>query len=233
MVGRFLAQLRAPVLVCGQVLAWALLTVDARREWNAYWFVGLLLVLAALAAIPAGCVDAPEFRVVALVTQTIGAGIVALALYDTADKRALWAYALAALGAVALPAGRPTLGTPPTGRTALGGLPAGRPALGRATVTGVVVALLLTIGASAPALAWDGGQPEVTVCVRPDVAVDELMSKSHHVDPHHLIAGFGSDGPHTPCLEVLFDPGATAGDADDVARRYAADPRVVSVTRTS
>ncbi|WP_216592525.1 hypothetical protein [Verrucosispora sioxanthis] len=113
MVVRLLAQLRAPIFVGGQVAAWVLLAVDARREWNASWFVGLLLVLGALAAIPAQVVDQPEFRVVALVTQTIGAGVVALALYDTPDKRALWAYALAALGAVALPSSRPTLGALP------------------------------------------------------------------------------------------------------------------------
>ncbi|GAB3843970.1 hypothetical protein GCM10029963_19840 [Micromonospora andamanensis] len=222
MVVRFLAQLRPIVVVGGQVAAWALLVVDARREWNAYWFVGLLLALGALAAIPAAVVGEPEFRVVASVTHTIGAGIVALALYDTADKRALWAYALAALGAVALPASR----------TALGASPASRPALGRATVLGVAAALLLTIGASAPALAWSGTQPGVTVCVRPDVTVDEMMRESHRFDPQHLIAGFGFDDSHTPCLEVLFDPGATAGDADDVVGRYAADPRVTTVSRT-
>ncbi|MEV4710955.1 hypothetical protein [Micromonospora sp. NPDC049374] len=232
MVVRFLAQLRAPIFVCGQVIAWVLLAVDARREWNAFWFVGLLLALGALAAIPAKVVDAPEFRPVALVTQSIGAGIVALALYDTADKRALWAYALAALGAVALPASRTALGALPASRPALGALPARRTALGRATVIGVGAALLLTIGASAPALAWGGTQPEVMVCVRPEVTVDELMRESHRFDPDHLIAGFGFDGPQTPCLEVIFDPGATAGDADEVARRYAADPRVASVSRT-
>ncbi|WP_204037669.1 hypothetical protein [Micromonospora qiuiae] len=209
MVVRFLAQLRPPVVVCGQVFAWLLLTVDARREWSAYWFVVLLLVLGALAAIPAAFVGSPKFRLIALVTHTIGVGIVALALYDTADKRALWAYALAALGAVALPASRP--------------------ALGRPTVIGVGLAFVLTIGVSAPALAWGGGQPEAVVCVRPGESVDELIRDSHRFDPHHLIAGFGFDGPHTSCLEVLFDPGATADDAGDVVRRYSVDPRVVSV----
>ncbi|MGC5053102.1 hypothetical protein ACLQ2S_16800 [Micromonospora sp. DT48] len=133
MVVRFLAQLRPLVVVGGQLSTWLLLVVDARREWSPYWFVGLLLLLGALAAIPAAEVGEPAFRPVALVTYTIGAGIVALALYDTADKRALWAYALTALGVVALPTSRPTIG--------------------RATVTGVAVALLLTIGVSAPALA--------------------------------------------------------------------------------
>ncbi|MEG3636474.1 hypothetical protein [Micromonospora palythoicola] len=222
MIVRLLAQLRAPILVGGQVLAWVLLAVDARREWNASWFVGLLLVLGALAAIPAQVVDRPEFRVVALVTQTIGAGVVALALYDTPDKRALWAYALAAVGAVALPSSRPTRGA----------RPANRSALGRATVIGVAATLLLTIGASAPALAWGGTQPEVVVCVRSDEAVDELVRESRPFDPEHVIAGFGlDDDPYTSCLEVAFDPGATAGDAAEVARRYSVDPRVVSVGR--
>ncbi|BCJ57272.1 hypothetical protein [Micromonospora endophytica] len=189
-----------------------LLAVDARREWSAYGFVGLLLLLGVLAAIPAACVGSPEFRLTVLVTQAIGAGIVALALYDTADKRALWAYALAALAAVALPASRP--------------------ALNRTTVVGVAMAFVFTIGASAPALAWSGSQPEVLVCVRPDVPVDELVRESRRFDPHQVIAGFGFDGPHTSCLEVLFDPGATARDADDVARRYSSDPRVMSVSRT-
>ncbi|NGM11270.1 hypothetical protein ENC19_00535 [Verrucosispora sp. CWR15] len=222
MVVRLLAQLRAPIFVGGQVAAWVLLAVDARREWNASWFVGLLLVLGALAAIPAQVVDQPEFRVVALVTQTIGAGVVALALYDTPDKRALWAYALAALGAVALPSSRPTLGA----------LPARRSALGRATALGVAAALLLTIGASAPAMAWGRTQPEVMVCVRPVASVDELTRDSRRFDPDHVIAGFGLDGPHSSCLEASFDPGATAGDAAEVARRYSMDPRVASVTRT-
>ncbi|MBQ1028301.1 hypothetical protein [Micromonospora sp. C95] len=222
MVVRLLAQLRAPIFVGGQVLAWVLLAVDARREWNASWFVGLLLVLGVLAAIPAAVVDQPEFRVVALVTQTIGAGVVALALYDTADKRALWAYVLAALGAVALPASRPVLGA----------FPVSRSALGRATVIGVAATLLLTIGASAPAMAWGGTQPEVVVCVRPEASVDELTRDSRRFDPEHVIAGFGFDGPHSSCLEVSFDPGATAGDAAEVARRYSLDPRVVSVSRT-
>ena len=210
MAVRLLAQLRPAIVVGGQVFAWVLLALDARREWSAYWFVGLLLLLGALAAIPAARVGSPDFRLIALVTHTIGAGIVALALYDTADKRALWAYALAALGAVALPASRPRLGRP--------------------TVIGVGLAFVLTIGVSAPALAWDGSQPEAVVCVRPGGSVDELIRESHRFDPDHLIAGFGSDGPHTSCLEVFFDPGATAGDADGVARRYSADPRVVSVS---
>ncbi|WBB89713.1 hypothetical protein [Verrucosispora sp. WMMC514] len=222
MVVRLLARLRAPIFVGGQVLAWVLLAVDARREWHASWFVGLLLVLGALAAIPAQVVDRPEFRVVALVTQTIGAGVVALALYDTPDKRALWVYALAAVGAVALPSSRPT-------REAR---PANRSALGRATVIGVAAALLLTIGASAPAMAWGGTQPEVMVCVRPEASVDELTRDSRRFDPDHVIAGFGFDGPHSSCLEVSFDPGATVGDAAEVAHRYSVDPRVVSVGRT-
>ncbi|MCZ7419725.1 hypothetical protein O7605_09380 [Verrucosispora sp. WMMA2121] len=223
MVVRLLARLRAPIFVGGQLLAWVLLAVDARREWHASWFVGLLLVLGALAAIPAQVVDRPEFRVVALVTQTIGAGVVALALYDTADKRALWAYALAALGALALPSSRP----------ALRASSVSRPALGRATVIGVAAALLLTIGASAPALAWGGIQPEAVVCARSDEAVDELVQESRPFDPDHVIAGFGlDDDSYTSCLEVVFDPGATAGDAAEVARRYSSDPRVVSVSRT-
>ncbi|WP_341720333.1 hypothetical protein QQG74_11820 [Micromonospora sp. FIMYZ51] len=213
MVVRLLARLRPPVVVGGQVFAWLLLALDARREWSAYWFVVLLLLLGVLAAIPAALVGSPELRLVALLTHTIGAGIVALALYDTADKRALWAYALTALAAVALPASRP--------------------ARGRTTMIGMGLAFVLTIGVSAPALAWGGRQPEAVVCVRPGGSVDQLIRERHHFDPDHLIAGFGSDGPHTSCLEVLFDPGATAGDADDVARRYSEDPRVVSVRRTS
>ncbi|GIJ22692.1 hypothetical protein [Micromonospora lutea] len=212
MVVRFLAQLRPLVVVAGQLFTWLLLVVDARREWSPSWFVGLLLLLGALAAIPAAVVGEPEFRLIALVTYAIGAGIVALALYDTADKRALWVYALTALGAVALPTSRP--------------------AIGRATVTGVAVALLLTIGVSAPALAWSGGSPEVTVCVASEEALDELVREGRRFDPRHAIAGFGLTESGPPCFEVLFDPGATAGDADDVARRYSVDPMVVSVSRT-
>ncbi|SCF18786.1 hypothetical protein GA0074695_4151 [Micromonospora viridifaciens] len=211
MVVRFMAQLRPLIVVCGQVLAWVLLVLDARREWSAYELVVLFLLLGALAAIPAALVGSPRFRLTALVTQAIGAGLIALALHDTTDKRALWAYALAALVAVALPPGRP--------------------ALGRTTVIGVGLAFVLTIGVSAPALAWGGRQPEAVVCVRPGEPAWKLVGESHRFDPNRLIAGYGHEGPQAPCLEVLFDPGATAGDADDVVRRYSADSRVVSVSR--
>ncbi|MEV4544769.1 hypothetical protein [Micromonospora echinaurantiaca] len=204
-------RLRPLIVVGGQALAWLLLALDARREWSAIGLVMLVLLLGALAAIPAAFVGSPRFRLTALVTQAIGVGIVALALHDTADKRALWAYAVAALAAVALPRGRP--------------------ALGRPTVIGLGLAVVLTIGVSAPALAWGGRQPDAVVCVRSGEPAWSLVRDSHRFDPDRVIAGFGHDGPQAPCLEVLFDPGATAGDADEVVRRYSADPRVMSVSR--
>ncbi|RAO05403.1 hypothetical protein ONO23_01388 [Micromonospora noduli] len=212
MVARFLAYLRPPLVVCGHLVALVLLVLDARREWSAYGLVMLILLLGALAVIPAALVDSPGFRLVSLVTQTVGAGVVALALHDSADKRALWVYALSALVAVMSPASRP--------------------GLGRTTVIGVGTAVVLTIGVSAPALAWGGRQPEAMVCVRQGQSAEELVRESHRFDPDHVVAGFGSEGPQAPCLEVLFDPGATAGDADDVVRRYSVDPRVSSVSRT-
>jgi hypothetical protein len=33
-------------------------------------------------------------------------------------------------------------------------------------------------------------------------------------------------------MELFFDAGATADDAGDVVRRYVADPRIASVSRT-
>jgi hypothetical protein len=110
MVPEVLAHSRVAVVVCGQALALVLLALDARREWSAYGLVLLLLTLGALAAIPAALVGSPRFRPAALVALAAGAGTVALALHDTADKRALWVYAVSALVAVALPAGRPRLG---------------------------------------------------------------------------------------------------------------------------
>jgi branched-subunit amino acid transport protein len=211
MVVRFSAHLRPPIVVGGQVLALVLLALDARREWSAYGLVVLFLLLGALAAIPATLVGSPRFRPAALFTQTIGTGVVALALHDTADKLALWTYALSALVAVASPASRP--------------------ASGRTTVVGMGFALMLTIGVSAPALAWGGRQPEAVVCVRPGEPAHELVRESHRFDPNHVIAGFGTEGPQASCLDVLFDAGATAGDADDVVRRYSIDPRVMSVSR--
>ncbi|MEU8019539.1 hypothetical protein AB0B74_26600 [Micromonospora parva] len=211
MVARFLAHLRPPLVVCGHVVAVVLLVLDARREWSAYGLVMLLLVLGALAAIPAALVDAPRFRLISLVTHTVGAGVVALALHDSDDKRALWVYALSALVAVIAPTSRP--------------------GLGRATMIGTGTAVVLTIGVSAPALAWGGGQPEAVVCVRQGGSAEELVRESHRFDPDGVVAGFGSEGPQAPCLEVLFDPGATAADADDVVRRYSVDPRVSSVSR--
>jgi hypothetical protein len=71
----------------------------------------------------------------------------------------------------------------------------------------------------------------VVVCVQPGAAAHELINENDRFDPDRVVAGFGSDGPDAPCLEVLFDPGVTADDADDVARRYSADPRVSSVSR--
>ncbi|MCG5464138.1 hypothetical protein MED01_002301 [Micromonospora sp. MED01] len=212
MMARILAHLRPPLVVCGQLVALVLLTLDARREWSAYGLVVLLLLLGALAAIPAALVDSPRFRPISLVAQTVGAGVVALALHDSTDKRALWVYALSALVAVIAPVSRP--------------------GLGRATVIGVGSALALTIGVSAPALAWDGGQPEAVVCVPQGDSAEELVRESHRFDPNNVVAGFGSEGPQAPCLEVFFDPGATDGDADDVVRRYSEDPRVSSVSRT-
>ncbi len=205
------SRLQPLVLVCGQALAGVLLVLDARREWSAYELVLLLLLLAALAAVPAALVGSPLFRPAVLVTQSVGAGIVALALHDTTGKRALWAYALAAVVAVVLPSGRP--------------------ALGRTAVAGVGLAFVLTLGVSAPALAWDGGQADAVVCVRPGESASALVDDHHRFDPDDVVAGFGSEGPQAPCLEVLFDPGATADDADGVVRRYSADPRVVSVDR--
>ncbi|MCG5452653.1 MULTISPECIES: hypothetical protein [Micromonospora] len=212
MVARVLAHLRPPLIVCGQLVALVLLVLDARREWGAYGLVMLLLLLGALAAIPAALVDWPGFRLISLIAQTIGAGVVALALHDSADKRALWVYALSALAAVISPTSRP--------------------GLGRTTVIGVGTALVLTIGVSAPALAWGGSQPEAVVCVREGQSAEELVRENHRFDPNHVVAGFGSEGPQAPCMEVLFDPGATADDAADVARNYSADPRVSSVSRT-
>ncbi|SCG53987.1 hypothetical protein GA0070609_2892 [Micromonospora echinaurantiaca] len=208
---RFLARLRPLIVVGGQALAWLLLALDARREWSAIGLVMLVLSLGALAAIPAAFVGSPRFRLATVVTQTIGVGVIALALHDTADKRALWAYAVAALVAVALPSGRP--------------------ALGRPTVIGLGLAFVLTIGVSAPALAWGGGQPDAVVCVRPGEPAWDMVRDSQRFDPDRVIAGFGHDGPQASCLEVLFDPGATADDAADVVRRYSADPRVMSVSR--
>ncbi|MFG1914948.1 hypothetical protein [Micromonospora sp. NPDC048898] len=211
MVVRLLALLRPPLVVCGHAVALVLLALDARHEWSAYGLVVLFLLLGALAAIPAALVGSPGFRRISLVAQTVGAGVVALALHDSADKRALWVYALSALVAVISPTSRP--------------------GLGRTTVIGVGSAVVLTVGVSAPALAWGGPQPEAVVCVRQGESAHELVRQSHHFDPNHVIAGFGSEGPQAPCLEVLFDPGATAGDADDVVHRYSADPRVLSVSR--
>ena len=212
MVARILAHLRPPLVVCGHLVALVLLVLDARREWSAYGLVMLLLLLGGLAVIPAALVDSPRFRPISLVAQAVGAGVVALALHDSADKRALWVYALSALVAVISPTSRP--------------------GLGRTTVIGVGTAVVLTIGVSAPALAWGGSQPEATVCVRQGQSAEELVLENHRFDPNHVVAGFGSEGPQAPCLEVMFDPGATAGDADDVARRYSVDPRVSSVSRT-
>lgn len=212
MVARILAHLRPPLVVCGHLVALVLLVLDARREWSAYGLVMLLLLLGGLAVIPAALVDSPRFRPVSLVAQAVGAGVVALALHDSADKRALWVYALSALVAVISPTSRP--------------------GLGRTTVIGVGTAVVLTIGVSAPALAWDGSQPEATVCVRQGQSAEELVLENHRFDPNHVVAGFGSEGPQAPCLEVMFDPGATAGDADDVVRRYSVDSRVSSVGRT-
>ncbi|MGC4863958.1 hypothetical protein ACLQ3B_00795 [Micromonospora sp. DT53] len=212
MAARLLVHLRAALVVCGHLVALVLLVLDARREWSASGLVMLLLLLGALAAIPAALVDSPGFRLISLVAQTVGAGVVALALHDSADKRALWVYALSALVAVISPTSRP--------------------GLGRTTVIGVGTAVVLTIGVSAPALAWDGGQPEAVVCVRQGESAEELARESHRFDTNHVVAGFGSEGPQAPCLEVLFDPGATPADADDVVRRYSADPRVSSVSRT-
>ncbi|WP_327034424.1 hypothetical protein [Micromonospora ureilytica] len=209
MVVRLLVHLRPALVVCGHLVALVLLVLDARREWSAY---GLVLLLGALAVIPAAFVESPRFRLISLVAQTIGAGVVALALHDSADKRALWVYALSALVAVISPASRP--------------------GLGRTTVIGVGTAVVLTIGVSAPTLAWGGSQPEAVVCVRPGESAEELVRENQRFDPNHVVAGFGSEGPQAPCLEVLFDPGATAGDADDVVRRYSVDPRVSSVSRT-
>ncbi|MDO3702814.1 hypothetical protein Q3W71_14170 [Micromonospora sp. C28SCA-DRY-2] len=208
---RFLARLRPVIVVGGQALAWLLLALDARREWSAIGLVVLVLSLGALAAIPAAFVGSPRFLLATLVTQTIGVGVIALALHDTPDKRALWAYAVAALAAVALPSSRP--------------------AFGRPTVIGLGLAFVLTIGVSAPALAWGGRQPDAVVCVRPGAPAWDLVRESHRFDPDRVIAGFGHEGPQAACVEVLFDPGATAGDADDVVRRYANDPRVVSASR--
>ncbi|MGC4758290.1 hypothetical protein [Micromonospora trifolii] len=212
MVARILAHLRPPLVVCGHLVALVLLVLDARREWSAYGLVMLLLLLGGLAVIPAALVDSPRFRPISLVAQAVGAGVVALALHDSADKRALWVYALSALVAVISPTSRP--------------------GLGRTTVIGVGTAVVLTIGVSAPALAWGGSQPEAMVCVRQGQSAEELVLENHRFDPNHVVSGFGSEGPQTPCLEVLFDPGATAGDADDVARRYSVDPRVSFVGRT-
>ncbi|MFI7663290.1 hypothetical protein ACIBTW_30855 [Micromonospora parva] len=212
MVARLLAHLRPPLVVCGHVVALVLLALDARREWSAYGLVVLLLLLGALAAIPAALVDSPRFRLVSLAAQTVGVGVVALGLHDSANKRALWVYALSALVAVISPTSRP--------------------GLGRMTVIGVGSAVVLTVGLSAPALAWGGGQPDAVVCVRQGESADELVRESHRFDPDGVVAGFGSEGPQAPCLEVLFDPGATAGDAADVVRRYSVDPRVSSVSRT-
>ncbi|MEU4530164.1 hypothetical protein AB0F49_18225 [Micromonospora ureilytica] len=212
MVVRMLVHLRPALVVCGHLVALVLLVLDARREWSAYGLVMLVLLLGALAVIPAALVDSPGFRLISLVAQTVGAGVVALALHDSADKRALWVYALSALVAVISPATRP--------------------GLGRTTVIGVGTAVVLTIGVSAPALAWGGSQPEAVVCVRPGESAEGLVRENHRFDPNHVVAGFGSEGPQAPCLEVLFDPGATAGDADDVVRRYSVDPRVSSVSRT-
>ncbi|WP_410815510.1 hypothetical protein [Micromonospora sp. 050-3] len=211
MVARILAHLRPPLVVCGHVAALVLLVLDARREWSAYGLVMLLLLLGALGAIPAAMVDVPGFRPISLVAQTVGAGVVGLALHDSSDKRALWVYLLSALVAVI---------SPPS-----------RPGLGRMTVIGVGTAVVLTIGVSAPALAWGGSQPEAVVCVREGQSAEELVHENHRFDPNHVIAGVGSEGPQAPCMEVLFDPGATAGDAADVARRYSADPGVSSVSR--
>ncbi|WP_444948515.1 hypothetical protein [Micromonospora ureilytica] len=212
MVVRMLAHLRPALVVCGHLVALVLLVLDARREWSAYGLVMLVLLLGALAVIPAALVDSPGFRLISLIAQTVGAGVVALALHDSADKRALWVYALSALVAVISPTSRP--------------------GLGRTTVIGVGSAVVLTIGVSAPALAWGGSQPEAVVCVRPGESAEELVRENQRFDPNHVVAGFGSEGPQAPCLEVLFDPGATAGDADDVVRRYSVDPRVSSVSRT-
>ncbi|MFS8478678.1 MAG: hypothetical protein FWJ93_06895 [Micromonosporaceae bacterium] len=207
----FLRYFRSLIVVGGYLVALVLVTLDARREWSAYELVVLFVLLGALAAIPAGLVSSPRFRLAALVTHTLGAGVVALALHDTADKRALWAYAVFAVLALASPASRP--------------------ALGRTTLVGVGLALILTVGISAPALAWDGRQPGAVVCVRPGEPAYELVRESHRFDPNHIIAGFGIEGPNAPCLEVQFDAGAIAGDADDVVHRYSQDPRVISVTR--
>ncbi|MGC5285550.1 hypothetical protein [Micromonospora sp. DT231] len=211
MVVRLLALLRPPLVVCGFVVALVLLALDARHEWSAYGLVVLFLVLGALTAIPAALVDSPGFRRISLVTHAVGAGVVALALHDSADKRALWVYALSALVAVISPASRP--------------------GLGRTTVIGVGSAVVLTIGVAAPALAWGGPQPEAVVCVRQGESAAELVRENHRFDPHQVVEGFGLEELQPSCLEVLFDPGATAGDADDVVRRYSADPRVVSVSR--
>ncbi|WP_406062089.1 hypothetical protein [Micromonospora sp. NBC_00860] len=212
MVVRFLAHLRPPLVVCGHLAALVLLALDARREWSAYGLVILFLLLGALAAVPAALVGSPGFRLISLIAQTVGAGVIVLALHDSADKRALWVYVLSALTAVISPISRP--------------------GLGRTTVFGVGTAVVLTIGVSAPALAWGGRQPEAVVCVREGQSAEELVRESHRFDPNNVIAGFGSEGPQAPCLEVLFDPGATAGDAADVVRRYSADPKVSSVSRT-
>lgn len=146
MAVRMLVHLRPALVVWGHLVALVLLVLDARREWSAYGLVMLVLLLGALAVIPAALVDSPGFRLISLVAQTVGAGVVALALHDSADKRALWVYALSALVAVISPISRP--------------------GLGRTTVIGVGTAVVLTIGVSAPALAWGGSQPEAMVCVR-------------------------------------------------------------------
>ncbi|MGC5053103.1 hypothetical protein ACLQ2S_16805 [Micromonospora sp. DT48] len=70
------------------------------------------------------------------------------------------------------------------------------------------------------------------MCVSSEEAVDELVREGPRFDPRHAIAGFGLTESDPPCVEVLLDPGATAGDADDIARRYFEDPRVVSASRT-
>jgi hypothetical protein len=209
---QLLRRLRAPIVVGGFVLALVLLVLDVRREWSAYELVFLLLILGALAALPAALVDSPRYRPTALAAHAIGAGIVALALHDTADKRALWVYAGAALVSVALPA------SPPAHR--------------RASLLGVCLALILTIGAAAPALAWAGRQPNAMVCLLPGESVDALVGGTDRFDPRKVVAGIGLDLPESACVELFFDAGATADDAEDVVRRYVADPRVASVSRT-
>jgi hypothetical protein len=209
---RLLRRLRAPIIVFGYVLTLVLLVLDVRREWSAYELVFLLLVLGALAALPAALVDSPRYRPTALVTHAIGAGIVALALHDTADKRALWVYAGAAFVSVALPA------SPPAYR--------------RVSLLGVCLALILTIGAAAPALAWAGRQPNAMVCLLPGESVDALVGETYRFDPRAVVAGIGFDPPESSCVKLFFDAGATADDVEDVVRRYVADPRVTSVSRT-